>query len=542
MRKQHIPYAVVVTLVLLTLTVFPKWTVDDAYISFRYAENLVRHGEFTFNVGEDPVEGYTGVLLPLGIALALIIGIPPEPVSHLFGILSLFVALIAFYNILTRLCSPPSVRFSILFLFATAPFLYTHVFSGLETLPFTALLLTCSLQLHSLVNLRSASFLRHAAIALSLLALSLCRPEGAAYAAIVICVLSGTAALHITSRRPLIISFLFLLIFPGALYFIWRWQYYGYLLPNTFYAKQAASLSGSSLRDLVLFCRKYLFLPTLGVAATWISSLDETITHIHRKRQFLKRADLLTLGSLVSFSLVIVAQYLRSDLVMNFSYRFYTPLYPIALLFLGWILPPSFETTQLNSSTRPWTHATILLGLCVMLLAQMAYHTRLLFRTEIPLALGYKTRLSEMHRAAGLYLKHRVPDSEWLIVHVDAGAIPFYSGLKTVDFGHLNDKYLAHNKSASIEDRMNYFFSKKPGAVVFTTYEWNRVNHGHEATAIISDPRFEDYALVRKFGNTTGLKYYEFVFLRRDLLQQGEEIDIAQQPTAGDDVPAAPEP
>jgi len=244
----------------------------------------------------------------------------------------------------------------------------------------------------------------------------------------------------------------------------------------------------------------------------------------------------------VSFSLVIVAQYLRSDLVMNFSYRFYTPLYPIALLFLGWILPPSFETTQLNSSTRPWTHATILLGLCVMLLAQMAYHTRLLFRTEIPLALGYKTRLSEMHRAAGLYLKHRVPDSEWLIVHVDAGAIPFYSGLKTVDFGHLNDKYLAHNKSASIEDRMNYFFSKKPGAVVFTTYEWNRVNHGHEATAIISDPRFEDYALVRKFGNTTGLKYYEFVFLRRDLLQQGEEIDIAQQPTAGDDVPAAPEP
>jgi len=123
-----------------------------------------------------------------------------------------------------------------------------------------------------------------------------------------------------------------------------------------------------------------------------------------------------------------------------------------------------------------------------------------------------------MARPAGMFLARHVPESEWLIVHFDAGAIPFFSGLRTVDFGGLTDEYLAHNQSASVKDRVNYFFAKRPGAVVFTSYEWERVNHGHEASTIISDPRFKRYKLVNKFANSTGKKYYEFVFLRDDLL------------------------
>jgi hypothetical protein len=107
-----------------------------------------------------------------------------------------------------------------------------------------------------------------------------------------------------------------------------------------------------------------------------------------------------------------------------------------------------------------------------------------------------------------------------------------------VDFGALNDEYLAHNKDASIQDRVNYFFSKNPGAVVFTTYEWNRVSHGKEADAIVSDPRFENYALVKKYGNSTHRfrDYFQFVFLRRDLLRVNEEIQIAQQENALDEI------
>lgn len=224
---------------------------------------------------------------------------------------------------------------------------------------------------------------------------------------------------------------------------------------------------------------------------------------------------------------------------MNYSHRFYVPLYPVALLFLGWLLSASFETTRLNSHSRPWTHAAIMLVLCLALLTQTACHVTWLFRKEMPYASAYMTRQSEMHRPAGLYLRDRVPDSEWLIVHYDAGAIPYYSKLKTVDFGNLNDEFLAHNKLASQRsDRVNYFFSKQPGAVVFTSYKWNQISHGSEAATITSDPRFGQYALVRKYGNTAKKKYYQFVFLRRDLLEPGEEIGIDEQTIAGDDAPA----
>ena len=58
------------------LFVFPKWTVDDAFITYRYAANLADHGELNWNVGEDPVEGYTGVLLPVVLAGGMKIGAP----------------------------------------------------------------------------------------------------------------------------------------------------------------------------------------------------------------------------------------------------------------------------------------------------------------------------------------------------------------------------------------------------------------------------------------------------------------------------------
>jgi hypothetical protein len=40
-----------------TVVKFPKWVVDDAFIIFRYAENLAETGQLTWNPGENPVEG-----------------------------------------------------------------------------------------------------------------------------------------------------------------------------------------------------------------------------------------------------------------------------------------------------------------------------------------------------------------------------------------------------------------------------------------------------------------------------------------------------
>ncbi len=521
-------YIFIAVFVLFTLIVFPKWIVDDAFLRFRYADNVVRHGHLTFNVGENPVEGYTGVLLPLSIAMAVWIGIRPTVAAHLIGIFSFVLSLIFFFRLLLRLHTTVSLSIASLLLMATAAFLYTHVYSGLETLLFTALLLGSSLQLHSLLNASSVSFWYHALLGGTLLALSLCRPEGIAYALIAAGLLIAVSLIRFKSFRPTI-AYVLCFGIPFLLYFIWRWNYYGYFLPNTFYAKlhNTSTISYSTLISMKDWGRQYLLLPTFGVAATWMVSLDETRVFLYlNRREHLKIANLFTLGALLLFAGIVLVQYLRSNLVMNFSYRFYVPIYPIALLALAWFLSPSFEATRLHRYDRTWTYVLVLCGLCILLVTQVVFQMEWLITKEIPFTSQYETTLSEMHITAGKYLKRRVPVSEWLVVHIDAGAIPYYSGLKTIDFGGLNDEYLAHNKEVSLQKRVDYFFSKNPGAVVFTSYNWDCIDHGPEADAITSDPRFENYALVRRFGNSIGRNYFEFVFLRRDLLNAGKEKAI----------------
>jgi arabinofuranosyltransferase len=492
-------YIGISALVLAMLIVFPKWMADDAYIYARYASNLCFNGELVFNVGEKPVEGYTGILLPLITAVGLRMGCSPELAVHFVGVFSFFCLLAFWYMLLKNMCNSSLSRYLTLTIFVTAPFLYTHVFNGMETILFVTLLMAAALQFHFVIVMRSDSFPRHILLFTTLLGLSLCRPEGVAYSAIVVGCFGVRVMLKSGTWRLGFLASVISYVLPLLVYLTWKLTYYGYLLPNTFYAKESVGLSLLSVIDLARFGLEYLLLPVV-------------CTGLLIRFKYRNGPEIWTLGSLVLFCVIIVVQYVRSDLAMNFSHRFYVPLYPVALLVLAWLC---------TNVSKHKSSISILSQFVISL--QILLHCWMMFAKEIPAALKNKTMLTEMHCAAGSYLKDRVPPQEWLVVHIDAGAIPFFSGLKTVDFGGLNDGFLAHNKNASVRERVDYFFSYRPGAVVFTSYEWDRVVHGSEAEDILSDKRFCEYALVKKFGNTTGERYYQFVFLRRDLLRNGEE-------------------
>ena len=123
---------------------------------------------------------------------------------------------------------------------------------------------------------------------------------------------------------------------------------------------------------------------------------------------------------------------------------------------------------------------------------------------------------------ADKFLRENVPANEWLVVHYDAGAIPFYSKLKTIDFGMINDEFLAHNKNINMGERVDYFYSRNPGALVFVSHDRDYVKHSGAADFIISDKRFEDYSLVKKFGSNAKDDYFQFVFLRNDLIRTAD--------------------
>ena len=57
-------------LALATIIQGPQFHADDAYIVARYADYLVRHGQLVWNVGEAPVEGFTGYTRLSGMTIA----------------------------------------------------------------------------------------------------------------------------------------------------------------------------------------------------------------------------------------------------------------------------------------------------------------------------------------------------------------------------------------------------------------------------------------------------------------------------------------
>lgn len=459
---------------------FPHWLVDDAFILFRYAENLVGAGELNWNPGDNPTEGYTGLTLILLIASAMKFGVSPIVAAHAVGIGAFFACAVI---IVLTLRGFNLGSITALALFLAAPFMYAHAWSGLETTLFCASIL---LALYAFTHRRGRLFI------VSLILLSLTRPEGALLALILL-------ALY----RPFSLKRSLWYIVPCAIYFIWRFAYYGQLLPNTYYVKSASvGLQKENLTMMRRFASTFLPIPAL-LALIFV-------------RWSTVRKHLSLIIGVTAFSLVMLSVYATSELIMTFSYRFLVPLYAIAVIAVGAILartPLSFRS------------AAIVIAVLVPWIVRSGKERRLKEYRDY-CSTHYKM-LRDEHIAAGTFIDTILPAEECIIVHSDAGAIPYYAKRKTIDFGGLNDEFLARSDS-SIAGIVDYFYSHNAGALVFTSRRRDRLEHGPEAKSIERDPRFQEYSLIKKYTSSARRNYFEFLYLRNDLLDHVPESGIAE--------------
>lgn len=67
------------------------FTADESFVTYRYAQNLVDHGEIAWNVGQGPVEGFTSFLWMILNAGALFVGVSPLAFSKGISIFSVLV-------------------------------------------------------------------------------------------------------------------------------------------------------------------------------------------------------------------------------------------------------------------------------------------------------------------------------------------------------------------------------------------------------------------------------------------------------------------
>ncbi len=218
-------------LALRTTEFFP---VDDAYISFRYAENLARGEGLVFNAGER-VEGYSNFLFVALLAAGSKLGITPPLAARLINIASVaFLAYILTFGAYAGgRDGPRRVHAGLGWLaglvLVLSPHTSLNVLSGLEA-PATAALLAAGVVFLSRDRPKPAAF--------SFLLVALSRPEGIVLALLAAGwdVWRGKEQARVRLR-----NWLLLLAVPYAVFFTWRVVYYGSPLPNSVQAKSGSA-------------------------------------------------------------------------------------------------------------------------------------------------------------------------------------------------------------------------------------------------------------------------------------------------------------
>jgi hypothetical protein len=221
-----------------------NFVTDDAYISFVFSRNLAEHGQLSFNLGQ-PVEGYTNFLWTVILAGGMVLGISPEWSSRVLGIACALGTLWFTFRVVERALGRPTP-------WAAAPSMILALSSGfacwssggLETQLFTLLVV---IALDGLV----ANKLRTSCIALALAAMT--RPEGPLVAAVFGTVYAAPIVLRFfrgqkaggDRREELIALACFFALW--APWFAWRWWYYGYPFPNTYYVKASGRWTGDAM-------------------------------------------------------------------------------------------------------------------------------------------------------------------------------------------------------------------------------------------------------------------------------------------------------
>ena len=399
---------------------FSVFTVDDAYISYRYAENFANGHGLVFNPGEK-VEGYTNFLWVLLLGILKKIGIDVHVSSQILGGLASFITLWLTYLLSTTISGTSSgyrqpayfahfLKAAAMLFVATSPAFGIWAVAGLETPLFLCLLTSaiwCSVQEESKQRFPFS------AVLFGLLALT--RPEGIMYFGLTL-MYSFLHRFRYQRHKILelwkhLVIFLFLVI-P---HFLWRWHYYTSIFPNTYYAKVGREFYLSGIKYV------YEFFGAYGGISLFV--MCSILLVGHRLREYWVGYFLLLLGVSAVYFMSVGGDWMP-------EFRFFVPLLPVFFLCIQEGVREFFHL--LGKSQGLW--ATISAGM--LALTVFGNNAFLLYTTP-----RIESRF-DGHVEIGKFLReHSLPND--VLAAIDIGAMAYFSGLRTIDCFGLTDKHIA---------------------------------------------------------------------------------------------------
>ncbi len=404
----------VLVLAAVSLYVFSRVTVDDAFITWRYGRNLIDFGIWNYNPSMlDPTQAYTN---PLFAVLSVVPNLFSWDVVLFFKCLSVAL-LIAFVWWFGRRTNGSWLMILAL---VGLPATVIHVFGGLETFAFVVLM--AALLIAAYENRMSC------AIGLTLL-LFATRPEAWPLVALVPLYFSISEPVGLDIRKVGLRNYLgtltFLpfrfvraliaLAFPLAIYLWFHHQHFGSALPNTFYVKLAGSFSPQNFVIFALFVLPTAVLLPVAVLC-WFGRIK------------------LALMMAMLFGAMVV-DYSASNLTMNYSGRFAFHIFVPAYLFFVYLASRLTGRLYISSSTESrepiaLSQSTAAKGVLLFGLAAFA----MISDNFSPRGATYYPRALAAHAALGKAI-HRVAVKEGIRAFslADAGMAAYQSDIDAFD-------------------------------------------------------------------------------------------------------------
>jgi arabinofuranosyltransferase len=403
---------------------------DDAFISFRYAQNLYEGRGLVWNPGER-VEGYTNFLWVLLMSVGMLLRLSPEAFSNIIGVASGAATLV----ILVRLSAKHAGRDNPLIWLAPLVLATSRTFTawctgGLATAFFTMLVLAALVRFAEERD-KHIGFPCASSFIFALAALA--RPEGNIFAATAGLFFLVEMLQRKRAPRAFLAWVLPLVLIVGS-HLVWRRAYYGYWLPNSFYAKVSGFWGEQAYRYFSMFhldYRAFFFAPLALVPLIVV-------------RRFIH---VLSAAAVAAYVLYVV--YVGGD---RFEFRFMVPVLPL----FYWLVVEGIRLLPSLGGRRPRpTYATFAVSLAL----GAALWTATFVGSRRPEAKTTRHDIASLEEIAA-YANRRAAEGKFLRALIDrqliprdavlcvtgAGAVPYYSKLTTIDLYGMNDTRIAHQK------------------------------------------------------------------------------------------------
>ena len=479
---------------------------EDAAMLMRYSQHLAGGHGIVWNIGGQPVDGATDFLFMAASAALIKLGLTVGQSVRGLGFASHILTVLIIYWTNRRINNGniPLSFLSGLYLAVGTGLSYVSAYFGT---PFFALAAASTWTLGLLlIKKENPSFWLSLTFALSGLVTGLIRPEGVILAALML--------LAVIVMRGLKNSFLIIVIFGvvfatlGGSYFLWRWDYFGYPLPNPFYKKGDSGWKWDSfqhsMQNALRLCLPIIFAFIYGFRSN--ETTKRTIAYL-----------IPILGFAVAFGMI-------SD-EMNYGARFQYAIVPIALM--SWIpLVGSLKFEALNQSSAR-QRSVYVVGL-IGLAAGLVYYS---WSQNCNLALYQQSCDRPYERDGRLEMAKMLAEYRgkgYVIATTEAGLLPYYSGWDAVDTWGLNDQFIAHNGALTVE----YLDEYKPQIIMFHDYystlvppkltEPNLAQRWFSMTILMKTYAEENgYVLAAIFGDSPYDTHYYYV---RTDFEDSEEL------------------